>query len=86
MHKYIKYILRKKYSMSSVRNKDELIVCHTHKKTYFRMEIFLRKVAECTHLGKWLFWIEVHFNLELEVDLLSTVYLSTIYEYAELCH
>lgn len=38
--------------MSSVRNKDELIVCHTHKKTYFRMEIFLRKVAECTHLGK----------------------------------
>lgn len=49
------------------------------------MEIFLRKVAEYTDLGKCLFWIEVHFNLELGVDLLSTVYLSTTYKYYELC-
>lgn len=43
------------------------------------MEIFLRKIAEYTDLRKCLFWIEVHFNLEVEVDLLSTVYLSTTY-------
>lgn len=64
--------------MSSVRNKREIIVSHTQK-YLFRMEIFLRKVAEYTDLGKCLFWIEVHFNLELGVDLLSTVYLSTPY-------
>lgn len=40
------YFEKKKYSMSSVRNKNETIVSHTQKKTYFRMEIFLRKVAE----------------------------------------
>lgn len=38
------YFEKKKYSMSSVRNKNETIV--SHRKTYFRMEIFLRKVAE----------------------------------------
>lgn len=29
------------------------------------MEIFLRKVAEYTDVGKCLFWIEVHFNLRV---------------------
>lgn len=43
------------------------------------MEIFLRKAVEYIDLGKCLFWIEVHFHLELGVDLLSTVYLSTTY-------
>lgn len=38
------YFEKKKYSMSSVRSKNETIV--SHRKTYFRMEIFLRKVAE----------------------------------------
>lgn len=48
---YIKYILRKKkYSMSSVSNKKMKLLYLT--KTYFRMEIFLRKVAEYTELGK----------------------------------
>lgn len=64
--------------MSSVKN-ERGKYCISQKKTYFRMEIFLRKVAEYTDLGKCLFWIEVHFNLELGVDLLSTIYLSTTY-------
>lgn len=44
---------KKKYSMSSVRNK-RWNYCIS-KKTYFRMEIFLRKIAEYTDLGKCLF-------------------------------
>lgn len=52
---------------------------HAHTQTYFRMEIFLRKVAEYTDLGKCLFWIGVHLNLKVGVDLLSTVYLSVTY-------
>lgn len=63
--------------MSSVKKKEETIL--SQEKSYFRMEIFLRKVAEYTDLGKCLFGIEVHFNLELGVDLLSTIYLSTTY-------
>lgn len=38
--------------MSSVRNKKMRLLYLT--KTYFRMEIFLRKVAVCTDLGKCL--------------------------------
>lgn len=40
----------------------------THTETYFRMEIFLRKVAEYPDLGKCLFWIEVGFNLEVKAE------------------
>lgn len=36
--------------MSSVSNEKMKLLYLT--KTYFRMEIFLRKVAECTDLGK----------------------------------
>lgn len=43
------------------------------------MEIFLRKVVEYIDLGKCLFWIEVYFNLELGVDLLSIVYFLIFY-------
>lgn len=38
--------------MSSVRNKVRLL--YLKKKTYFRLEVFLRKVAEYTDLGKCL--------------------------------
>lgn len=31
------------------------------------MEIFLRKVAKYTDLEKYLFWIEVHFNMSWEL-------------------
>lgn len=38
--------------MSSVRIKEERNYCILQKKTYFRMELFLRKVAKYTDLGK----------------------------------
>lgn len=47
---YQVYFEKKKYSMSSVSNKKMKLLYLT--KTYFRMEIFLRKVAEYTELGK----------------------------------
>lgn len=59
----------------------------THK-TYFRMEIFLRKVVEYNDLGKCLFQVELQFNIELGIDLLSTVYMSAacnILNYGHLC-
>lgn len=64
------YFEKKSTAWVLFRIKEETIV--SYKKTYFRMEIFLRKVANYTDLGKYLFWIEVHFHLELGVDL--TVY------------
>lgn len=80
MHRiYQIYFEKKSTAWVLLGIKDETIVSHK-KKTYFRMEIFLGMVAEYTDLGKCLFLIEVQFNLELGVDLLSTVYLSTIYK------
>lgn len=57
MHRIYQIYFEKKKSTAWVLLgvKDETIVSQEKRKPYFRMEIFLRKVAECTDLGKCLF-------------------------------